>query len=179
MAIWKLLQPHYLNVEQFDEFEPVEYMYQEQDRESGRMRRKTWAVPMYLPAETFVSDQANPHNYIVFKGDPTPDMLPVDAEARKVSAQFEGKWKHAIESLPANGDFSASLIRGFEKQIDALIQSKGDQPVQNTSGKGVDPTEFAAMQKQIEELTKALAAKDGVPKDAATPAPVKTTARRV
>lgn len=178
MAIWKLLQPHYLNVEQVDEFEPVEYMYQEQDQETGRMRRKTWPVPMYLPAETFVSDQANPHNYIVFKGDPTPDMMPMDEAAREISKRFEGKWKNAIESLPANGDFSASLIRGFEKQIDALIRSKGDEPVQNTSGKGVDPTQFAAMQKQIEELTKALAAKDGVPgKVEAEPAP--KTSRRV
>lgn len=178
MARWKLMQPHYLNVEQIDEFEPIEWEYKEQDRETGRMRRKTFPVPMYIPAESFVSNGANSFGDIVFKGDPTPDMLPIDDEAKEISGRFESHWAHAIESLPAQGDFSASLIRDFEKQIDQVLQKKGGS-VPNSPAPSIGSEQFAALQKQVEMLTAALAAKEA-PVEDATPkaAPVANTVAR-
>jgi hypothetical protein len=55
---------------------------------------------------------------IVFIGDPTPDMLPVDDEAREITATFEVRWKAKPESMA--GDYSQSLIDKFNVEAEAI-----------------------------------------------------------
>lgn len=132
MARWRLTQPHYLNVP------GVEWEYKENDRQTGRAKRTMFPVPMFLnpddPAdwnyrvgdvgEIIVTNVSAPGNAdITFIGDPTPDMTPLDDEARAISASFAAKWKHPIESLPENGGFSQALLNGLQSEVSNL-QSK-------------------------------------------------------
>lgn len=155
MARWRLMTPHYLNVP------GTEWAYEEIDRETGQQARKVFPVPRHLdPANprdctsngecivTNKRDKAFPRDWL-FSGDPTPDMEPVDDEAQAISDSHAPKWAHPIDSLPTTGEFSASLISVFEKQIQAL--AKG-QPLAQPVSQGVDPEAFAALQKQVQEL---------------------------
>jgi hypothetical protein len=112
MARWLLTQPHYLKV--VDTF----WEQTETDRVTGRQKKKKYPVPMHLDPHCAAdwnnkpgSSSANisrggnsfdegyitvchagkgePHDY-VFVGDPTPDMEPIDDEAKAISATF--KW---------------------------------------------------------------------------------------
>jgi|SRR5215475_2787785 len=101
MARWKLSVEHYLHTDP-----PSEWEHKETDQSSGRQMRKVYPVPTWLDKETIVSDGNNPKpGDIVFVGEPTPDMQPIDDEAEAISRKIEatGKWKHPIESLPAQG----------------------------------------------------------------------------
>ena len=111
MARWKLLTAHYLAVE--NNF----WEETETDRTSGKQLRKRHAVPMQLdindPAcwniqhrnqrgevvdgEIVVAHKtgAEKSGDIIFLGEPTPDMLPLDDEAKTISKGFEKKWKAA------------------------------------------------------------------------------------
>src|SRR6266705_1767114 len=106
MARWRLRTGHYLNVP------GTEWEYKETDRTTGKTGRKVFAVPMLLdpndpadhnyPGEIIVAsaeDRAFPRD-IIFLGDPTPDMEPIDDEAEAISEALASKWVHPIESLP-------------------------------------------------------------------------------
>jgi hypothetical protein len=124
VARWKLLQPPYLNVE------GVEWEYQE--TQNGRGRRQRFAVPLLLNPKDpddvalygvngsiVVSDgNGAQEGDIVFRGDPTPDMDPLDDEAREISARFEAKWRFKPDGM--EGGFSASILAGLQEQIDTL-----------------------------------------------------------
>lgn len=134
MARWKLMTAHYLNTP------GEEWEYQETDRKTGRPKRTKFAVPRYLDprdptcwterwgnkdneeGEIIVcwEGQGNAHD-IVFVGDPTPDMVPVDDEAREISATFEARWNFQPEN--ADTDFSQSLVDKFQSEL-AEIQAK-------------------------------------------------------
>ena len=58
---------------------------------------------------------------IVFMGDPTPDMSPVDDEAREISAQWEPRW--AFKPETQEGDYSQSLVDRFQSEL-AEAQAK-------------------------------------------------------
>ena len=45
-------------------------------------------------------------------------MLPVDGEAREISATFENRWKAKPENMA--GDYSQSLIDKFQADMDEL-----------------------------------------------------------
>lgn len=166
MAKWRLVHDHYLNVSADQYGEKIDYEYAETDAQTNRIRRRSWAVPMFIPRDSIVTNKQEDfdayngdvnHRPIVFLGDPTPDMMPVDEEATKISATFQAKWKHAIESLSGTmggGDFSASLIAGLEKMMDqaAVRNGQASAVVPNVSTAGVDPAAFAQMQKQMQEL---------------------------
>lgn len=167
MAKWKLTADHFLNVICDNFGEKINYEYSETDTQTNRVRRRSWDVPMFIPKESIVTNSEDVFNAfsgdvrerpIVFKGDPTPEMMPLDDEAREISAKFEPKWRHAIESLPANhGEtFSASLIAGFEKLLTEA--SKNSAPLPNVSAKSVDPDAFAKMQEQLATLAEQNAA---------------------
>jgi len=104
MARWRLLEGHYLNVD------GIKWEYQETDRMTGRQVRKSFPVPQHFHPDTevdwteregrdgmgiiVVSDGHNAHSTdIVFKGEPTPGMLPLDEEAKEISARFQQKWE--------------------------------------------------------------------------------------
>ncbi len=133
MARWKLMNPHYLNVEN------EEWEYQEVDRTSGRPIRKKFAVPRLLDpkdpscwtvrwgrqddeqGEIIVCWQGKGEDKdIVFFGDPTPDMTPVDDEAEAISASFAEHWRYKPEGT---GDYSQSLVDRFQSEM-AEVQTK-------------------------------------------------------
>lgn len=126
MARWRLLNAHYLKVP------GNEWEYKETDRSNGRQIRRAFDVPQFLnpydpqdwnyksspdEGEIIVTNQED-SDYTkdyVFLGDPTPDMEPIDDEAKAISASFANQWKHPIESL--SGNYSQSLIDGFQAEM--------------------------------------------------------------
>lgn len=151
MARWRLSNPHYINV-------PGTEWEHKETTNAGKAFRKMFVVPMYLDPR----DPAD-HNYpgeivvcyagkgqlkdIVFEGDPTPEMIPLDTEAEEISASFAGKWKHPIEQL--NTDFSQSLITMFEGQMQKLLeaQAKPSTPIANVS-----VGDFEALKAEVAKL---------------------------
>lgn len=109
MARWKLQVAHYLRVP------GTAWEQVETDRETGRQRRKAYPVPMLLdpkdpqcwshrPGQGHVTKggsswdegqiivayegKTNDSRDIIFEGDPTPDMDPLDDEAREISSRY-------------------------------------------------------------------------------------------
>lgn len=129
MARWKLATGHYLNTRD------TEWEYSERDRATGRPIRKKFIVPRYLdprdPSDwnyTWGPKDALEGNIIVcfegkgeaadivFYGDPTPDMIPMDDEAKEISAEFTGRWSYKPDTdLP--GQFSQSLVDKFQFEM--------------------------------------------------------------
>lgn len=161
MARWRLTDGHYLNVP------GTEWEYKESDRETGRSARKVYNVPLYLnpknredwnyPADEsiIVTNKADPayRRDILFEGPPTPDMEPLDDDARAISKRYvdSGAWKHPIEAL--NMTYSQSMLSEFEMQIaQHLAGVAKQQPFPNVAVKGVDPSDFAKMQEQVAAL---------------------------
>lgn len=153
MARWSLRNPHYLNVP------GNEWMQEETDRETGKRARKLYTVPQLL-------DPNNPQdqNYrelgqvivcheskgqgrdIVFVGEPTPEMEPLDDEAEQISKSLQSKWEHPIETLPANGGMNEAESAFMKHLMESF--SKNAQP-QNTS---VLEGEVEALKKQVAKL---------------------------
>jgi len=135
---------------------PTEYIYTEVSRETGRQYRQTVKVPRHLepkdpgdhnyPGEIVVSNGKNAQlRDIIFLGDPTPDMEPIDDEARAISQRFidAGKWKK-----PLDGEgYGEDLIKQFLTQMERMQSIP--QPV---SISGIDPKAFADLQDQVKAL---------------------------
>jgi hypothetical protein len=132
MARWKLACPHYINTN------GTEWEYNE--TKNGKVVRKRFPVPRFLntadpgdwttkwgskddeDGEIIVChDGKGEKSDIVFFGDPTPDMIPQDDEARAISKTFETRWSYKPESAEVN--FSQSLVDKFEDAL-AATQSK-------------------------------------------------------
>jgi len=158
MARWRLNAAHYLNVPD------TEWEYKETDRTSGRQGRKLFVVPRLLdpndpndqnyPGEVIVCDapsRTDPKDY-QFSGQPTPDMEPLDDAAQAITDSIKHKWVHPIESLPGQGDYSASLVKLFEAE---MLKAKDANPV---SAKGASADDVAELKRQVEALTQQLAA---------------------
>lgn len=148
MARFRLRGKHYLNVP------GTEWEQKELDQATGKQARKIYPVPMFLdpaepadcnyPGEIIVATEISKGNGrdIVFLGDPTPDMEPLDDEAEALVESLKHKWVHPIESL--SGTYGESLMGMFQSEI-AKLQS-------NT---GAAPNDIITkMQRQIEELQK-------------------------
>jgi hypothetical protein len=128
---------HYLRTEGWT------WEYQETDRKTGRPKRKSFEVPRYidiLDPGDWTNKWGNKDNEdgevvvchkgkgekddIVFFGDPTPDMMPQDDEARAISASFEEHWKYKPEQ--AEVSHSQSMIDNFQVAM-AEAQAKPQQ----------------------------------------------------
>ncbi len=122
--------------------------YKETDRETGRERRKRFEVPFYAERDSIVCQEGrgSPTDTI-FRGDPTPDMVPIDDEAKEISASFASKWAHPIESLPGQG-FSSSLLTHLERQLEALA-AKAPIPAASS---GISKDDFEDLKSQIDTL---------------------------
>lgn len=155
MARWKLNTPHYLNVE------GTEWEQTETPLHGGKQMRKRYTVPRLLDPKD--PDCQNRDGEVVvcfvgqgqrtdieFQGPPTPDMEPLDDEARLISEEMQSQWVHPIESLEGNG-YGGALIASFEAQIDALLKKKAAEPVSVSAGQ-VDPDDFAKLQEQVAAL---------------------------
>lgn len=157
MARWRLTEAHYLQVKDCF-WEQVET-----DRETGRQRRKQYPVPLHLDPKNPADCNYRPNTGnvlmggnseevgsivvcwegkgerrdLVFIGDPTSGMEPLDDEAKEVSERLmlSGKW-NSVDTFDMR---SASEIRA-----DQMIEKMGQQ---NTPAEDV-----LAMQKQMMEM---------------------------
>jgi len=147
MARWLLTEPPYLNVP------GTRWEYKETDRTSGKQKSMTLPVPAFLDprdeADWNYSQKSGPFQAeqgftvlesfgivvcyegkgqgrdIIFVGPPTPGMLPLDTEAKKISDKESPKWIHPIEGLP--GTFSDNLLESLQMQV-AAVASKASVP---------------------------------------------------
>ena len=163
MARWQLNQAHYLNVP------GTEFEYKETSA-YGKTVRKVFAVPMFLDPESPAccnynsggehrnpSDINNPGVIIVahadgihkgrdiiFTGDPTLDMTPLDAEAEAISAELAPRWGRAfIGSDEDEGGYSNRLLNELTETLNAFNATKA-------------PTSAAADDGRVSRLEEAL-----------------------
>lgn len=139
MARWKLMTSHYLKTN--DTF----WEYKETDQTTGRERRRQVPVPRYLniydqsdwtnrwgntdnaAGEIVVchEDKGDKHD-VVFYGDPSPDMMPLDDEAKAISATFTETWKYKPEG--AAQSYSQSMVEFFEHEVDRVAAKPSGAP---------------------------------------------------
>ena len=156
MARWRLTAKHYINATRHGE--KTQWMREETNRDTGRVARTLFNVPMYLdpedprdqnyPGEIIVAYEkgARPQD-LVFTGEPTPDMEPVDEEAQKISDATRPKWKNPIDSLPATGgNYSEALLALLSKQLEEAANKSGP------SARAVDEAAFRKMQEDMKAL---------------------------
>lgn len=173
MARWSLLQPHYLTVP------GTVWEREEVNRDGGKAIRKSYDVPMFLdprdPGDwNYKADEAiivchegkGMPKDIVFVGDPTPDMHPLDAEAEAISGALRasGKWNNPIDDLPTEfGEFAQAMTRAMEKRIDALSNGSAQPtgPVAVPAASVDDIAELKAQFAQLMEQNAALQAEVG------------------
>ena len=132
MARWKLLSGHYLNVP------GTKWEYSEINRTNGRPNRVEFDVPMLLdPTDpTMWTHKSSPDEGeivvcqgngdprdIVFVGDPTPDMEPLDDEAREISAKFTKKW-----AAFGGGSSTVSFGENIVDQLQLELARKQSEP---------------------------------------------------
>lgn len=165
MARWRLAAPHYLNVE------GTTWEYKEVDRTTGRQKRTNFPVPLHLDpdnpsdwnhvygkdsGEIIVCDGKDDVNAkdIIFAGEPTPDMVPMDEPAKALSNSLAHKWKHPIESL--SGTYADAMLRDFQEELDQVrTQASGGGKIE---GMTELLTAMAGMMKQNQDLIAALVA---------------------
>lgn len=162
MARWRLAAPHYLNVP------GTEWEYKEVDRTTGRQKKRTFPVPTHLDPDN-PSDWNHIHgkdngeiivcqpgkgqpNDLEFEGPPTPDMVPLDDEAKEISASFAKVWKHPIESL--SGSYGDELLKDMGNEMDKL---RAEQNRPQVEGMSELLAAMTTMMKQNQELIAALA----------------------
>jgi hypothetical protein len=167
MARWKLTAKHYLQALQFGQ--PSEWQREEINVQTGRAFRKTYPVPMFIdPDDPFCinrhvgycvvategSDQ--PGDLIVSNFKPTPDMEPLDDEARQLSEAERPNWINPIDGLsPMMGeDFANQLLAALQQQMNKTSISPGQAGV-NSEVSNLS-TLVAAQQRQIDQLLAAL-----------------------
>ena len=164
MARWRLTQPHYLQVP------GTEWEYKETDRETNRQARKVYEVPLYLdPRDAadwnyrseeaiIVSNKFNPafRRDVVFTGPPTPDMEPLDDEAKEITQGYidSGAWTNPIDSL--NMNYSQSVLSDFERRMAELLANmpnlvKPQAPPSMSLG-AISVQDFEKLQKQVATL---------------------------
>jgi hypothetical protein len=128
MARWKLMTAHYLNL-----VDPTEFEYKETDRR-GKTIRKKYNVPRMLDPRDpdswnniWGANDDREGEVIIclpgkgaerdyeFLGDPSPDMIPLDDEAKAISASFESRW--AFKPDGAEISYSQSLVDNIQAQM--------------------------------------------------------------
>jgi hypothetical protein len=169
MARWLLRESHYLN-------SPGVYWEQQQtDRESGRQKRVQYPVPIHLnpndPSDwNYKSGQAHVSQGgkeftdgaiivchegkgeakdIVFIGDPTPGMEPIDDEAKEISAKFATTWNYDVFALAT--DDTATYTNHVLNKAAALFgeaQTKANEA----------NSEVLALQKDMKDIMATMAA---------------------
>lgn len=165
-ARWKLTAKHYINVDDEDAIWEYKETIQAGPK-MGRSKRVVHKVPVF-----YDPDDPSCHNYqgqgiivtnardeqfpwdIILQGPPSPDMEPLNEEARKITAAEQKKWVHPIESLQNNGE---DLLLKLTRQLEAMFSSKGI-PQGAVSVAGVSAEQFGALQEQVKLLVEQNAA---------------------
>lgn len=168
MARWRLAAAHYLNTGD------TKWEYSEVDRTTGRPKRTQFDVPRMLnpedpgdwnyvyskdgfgkpdTGEIIVAQGTHEPRDIVFIGEPTPDMVPLDDEAKAITAKYAHKWKHPIESL--TGTYADEMMKDLSAQLEEVRAASAPAPVE---GMTELLTAMTAMMKQNQEMMAALVA---------------------
>lgn len=169
MARWKLTEPHYLNVPS-SRWEQTAV-----DARTGKPTRKMYKVPMHLDPR--VADDWNhkypnnemdgeihvcwegkglPHD-IVFEGEPTPGMVPLDEEAKIETAKYDWTPTQGIDEESQRAGFFARLGDDLINQMTEIRALKDTAP----QAQGVEKLmeAMAAMMAQNQQLIALLAGK--------------------
>lgn len=155
MARWRVTAKHYINAKQFGE--DTTWVREETNRDTGRAFRRTFVVPLYIDPEdpicinkntgycVVATDGAEMPGDIIILGPPTPDMEPLDDDARAITKAESVKWKDPINSLPISigDDFGNQLLAMLTSQFNSVAA----QP--NTSLKGAGPSEIDELKKML------------------------------
>lgn len=114
MARWLLTQPHYIFTTELIEWEKIET-----DPITQRQNRKRYRVPLYIDLDKTVCQGGGMPGDVEFEGEPTPDMMPLDDEAKEISAGFSEKWSQSdygigTDAVLANlgNELSKAMARG-------------------------------------------------------------------
>ncbi len=167
MARWRLTEPHYLAV-------PTErWEHTTTDSRTGKLVRKMYKVPRYLDPR--VEDDWNVKlngmdgeihvcwegkgipNDIVFEGNPTPGMLPLDAEAEEISGKFSWTPTQGIDEDSQRQSFYARLGDSLIEQMAELKVARELAPVTPSLDKFMET--MLAMMGQNQQILAALAGK--------------------
>src|SRR5713226_7272223 len=168
MARWKLTAKHYLEALQFGQ--PSEWQREEINVQTGRAFRKTYPVPMFIdPDDPFCINRTTGFCVIAMEGSaqpgdlecknfkPTPDMEPLDEEARQLSEVERPHWINPIDGL------SPTMGEDFANQLLAALQQQMNKTQVGSTGSNAEVSNLsalvAAQQKQIESLIHALSGK--------------------
>ena len=147
--------------------------YKEVDRSTGRQKRTMFPVPQHLdpdnPAdwnikhgrdegEIIVSNRFSDDFAldIIFKGPPTADMVPLDDEAKAITAKMAPKWKHPIESL--SGTYAEAMMKDLTAEVAEVRSKNGSAQVE---GMTELLTAITAMMKQNQDILAQLAKSSG------------------
>jgi hypothetical protein len=135
MARWRLTDKHYIHISRNGE--PTQWEWKETNRDTGRVNRKVYTVPMYLdpnnPADqnhdgdVIIARQKGSHSKDLIVADdfvPTWDMEPLDDEAEALSAALKARGgAHPIDSLPAQGQtYAEHLLTRLGDQLERAMR---------------------------------------------------------
>lgn len=173
MARWRLSTSHYLTVE------GNEWEYNETDRASGKQLRKRLPVPMLLEindpncwnvtyrnprgevinGEIIVAYRTGTElsDDIIFTGTPTPDMIPLDDEAKDISASYEKTWKAAPDEEMSYGQ------KIVERNLDAMAEAKSKEQTVKIEGLSEIMTTMTEMMKMNQAMMANLIAAQSQP----------------
>lgn len=152
MARWKINVGHYLHGHMPGE-ERNEWMREETNRDTGRVARKFMKVPVYIDPKDpsccnrdgdciVCHEGRGTDRDIVFEGNPTPDMMPIDEEAVELSKKFAGDYTKAENT---EGGMSQVMLQ----QLEGVLANTMKNAV---STKNVPDDVLAQMNKRLEEL---------------------------
>lgn len=144
MARWQLTEAHYLNV-------PGTMT---EDRTLGENNKKKLVCPRHLDpnqdADWNYKEMISPNvmegkiivchegkgepRDIVFVGEPTPGMLPIDDEAREISGRYNWTPTQGLDQDSQANSYTNQLLLGLtESLVGAREQAKSIQPVEGMS----------------------------------------------
>lgn len=158
MARWRVTAKHYLLARQFGE--DTTWVREETNRDTGRAFRRTFPVPLFIDPEDPICINRNVGYCVVategseMPGDITllspctPDMEPLDDDARKVTAEESKKWKDPINSLPIaiGEDFGNQLLTMLTAQFNTVANNP------SVSLKGASNSEIEELRAMVREL---------------------------
>jgi hypothetical protein len=175
MARWKLTEPHYLAVE------GTKWEYSEVDRVTGRPKRTQFPVPLHLDpnvesdwthrydawtGDVIVSNGQGTQDPkdLIFTGPVTPGMLPMDDEAKAITAKAaKDRWKPTADLSPEaqNQSFTNQLLSGFIDEMTSLKTNVAAAP--QVAGMEAFMESMTQMMKMQTEILAKLAEKQPAP----------------
>lgn len=131
MARWQLTEPHYLNTKD------TKWEFETKNRTTGRSERKQFNVPTHLDpnieqdwnyqdriGNNLVDGKIivcwegkGKEKDIVFEGPPTPGMLPLDDEAKEISAKFDWIPTQGLDENSQFNSFAQKKLIEFTEQL--------------------------------------------------------------